>query len=555
VASSLKLDKSQVHLKLVHGMEKKHSQRIKGRWPGSAQKSSYPFNGGVLKMSSSDEILSPSLEADEELYLREVELSLRIRSRKHFLSYGAETGSPVLTLSDGRGILRFRRNKKMRQLIRFGRKGHTITISWQFNILLAAGESVSLDPIRIRGSESPLQPPIASGNPSPFSRNLPRTVWTTPIKGALQLKALEDNLSWMEKERFFFDLIRLEGLHGKIGDWEDLTSEFRGKIGFINRRIEHNGMIPSLAFSPFLTELGSETARLHPEWLTRELKSDSPLVCTEGNRKVHVLDYTQEEVQDHLVKLLDLFRLQWGFKALHLRSFSPLFLPGRHRDMSLEGGHIMLNTLKRIRETVGKDFFISAEEIPLITEDGLISAVSLPYSISSRRKSARDIHKGIRRILNHQYSGPYPWLFCSGPYPLPEEKETIHPQAGESLRQMMLLNGGILNINQDLISLTDDQKGELRDLIPSFRRFTDGRIHIFHSSERNSPCIVFNSSGYLGVCNLEKHKNHQSLNMEEMRQIIYKRSGSGSIKEGKTDMKTGELSLILPPYGSRIFKF
>lgn len=555
MASSLKLDKSQVHLKLVHGMEKKSSQRIKGRWPGSAQKSAYAFTGGVLRMGSAEDILSASLQAEEDLYLREIELSLRIRSRRHFSAYGAEAGSPVLTLSDGKGILRFRRNKKMRQLILFGHRGHTVTITWQFNIQLSAGESLSLDPVRIKSGDSPLQPPIVPGASPLFSKDLPRTVWTAPSKGGLQLTFLENNLSWMEKERFFFDLIRLEGLHGKIGDWDNLTSDFRGKIGFINRRIEHNGMIPSLAFSPFITEVGSETARLHPEWLTRELKSDSPLVCTEGNRKVHVLDYTRSEVQDHLVKLLDLFRQQWGFKALHLRSFAPLFLPGKHSDMSLEGGHIMINTLKLIRECVGKDFFISAEEVPLITESGLISAVSLPYSISSRRKSAREIHKGIRRILDHQYSGPYPWLFCSGPYPLPEEKEAIHPQAGESLRQMMLLNGGILNINQDLPSLSEDQKRELKDLIPSFRKFTDGRIHIFHSRERNSPCVVFNSTGYLGVFNLEKHKNHQNLNMEKMRQVIYNRSGSGSIKEGKTDMKTGELSLILPPYGSRIFKF
>ena len=223
--------------------------------------------------------------------------------------------------------------------------------------------------------------------------------------------------------------------------------------------------------------------------------------------------------------------------------------------MRQEGGQILHSTLTLIREAVGKDFFISAEDIPLITEEGLISAVSLPYSISSRRKSARDIHKGIRRLLEHHYSGPYPWLFCPGPYPLPEKKENLHPQAGESLRQMMLLNGGLLNICRDLTDLDEGQIGELKALIPSFKRFTDGRIHIFHSVEKSAPCVVFNSSGYLGVFNLESRKNFQNLNMEEMRQTIYNRSGNGTIKEGKTDMKTGELSLILPPYGSRIFKF
>ncbi len=556
MAPSLKLDKSQIHLKLVHGMEKKSSQRIKGRWPGSGKKSSYIFPRGTLKMGSADDVLSSSFQAgEEELYLRSIKLTLKIRSRGHFMVYGDEPGSPVLTVGDGKGIIRFRRNKKIRQLIRFSRKGHFITIIWDFNILLSAGETVLLDPIQIRSSESPLQPPISAAGSPAFGKDLPRTVWTTSSGSGLLLKSLEENLSWMEQEKFFFDLIRIEGLHGTLGDWENLIPDFRGKIGFINRRIEHNGMRPSMAFSPFLVEPGSETARIHPEWLTRSLKSDSPLVCTEGNRKVHVLDCTQPEVQEHLIRLLGLFRLQWGFKALHLRGFAALFLPGRHRDMSLEGGHVLLNMLRLIRETAGKDFFISAEEIPLVTEEGLLSAVSLPYSISSRRRSAGDIHKGIRRILSHQYSGPYPWLFCSGPYPLPEEKENIHPQAGESLRQMMLLNGGILNINQDLVSLSETQTEELKALIPSFRKFTDGRIHIFHSSESRAPCVVYNSSGYLGVFNLEKRKNHQSLNMEKMRQTIYNRSGSGSIKEGMTDMKTGELSLILPPFGSRIFKF
>ena len=555
MAQSLKLDKSQIHLKLVHGLEKKNSQRSKGRWPGTAQKSSYSFPPGTLKMGSSDDILTGHFQAEEEIFLREIELSLKIRGNGKFMEYGTEPGSPVLTLSDGRGILRLRRNKKMKQLIRFSRKGRSIRICWQFNILLPAGETISLDPIQLRYNESPVQPPMMSTENPVFGNNLPRTVWSCPLRGGLQLKFLEDNLKWMEQERFFFDIIRLDGMHGKIGDWENPLSDFRGKIGFINRRIEHDGMIPSLCFSPFLVEPGSETARTHPEWLVGDPKADTALVCTEGNRKVHVLDYTNEDVQAHLIKLLGLFRLQWGFKALHLRGFAPLFLPGRHKNMSLEGGHIMLNTLKLIRESVGKDYFISAEEIPLITESGLITAVSLPYSISSRRKSAKEIRKGIRRILNHQYTGPYPWLFCSGPYPLPEEKEDLHPQAAESLRQLMLLNGGILNINCDLSSLDDSRKNELKALLPSFRKFTDGRIHIFHSAEKHSPCVVFNSSGYLGVFNLENRKNHQTLNMEEMRQIIYNRSGNGSIKEGQTDMKTGELALILPPYGSRIFKF
>ena len=251
MAASLKLDKSQIHLKLLHGMEKKRSQNLKGRWPGSAQKSSYTFPQGTLQMGSSDDILSALFQAGEETYLREIELTLRVKSRKDLQVYGAEPGSPVLTLTDGRTSLRLRRNKKMRQLICFDKKGTSLKIRWQFNILLSAGESVSMDPIQIRSNSVPLQPPIGPKSSAAFPKNLPRTVWTSPCKNTLQLKNLENNLSWMEKERFFFDLVRLEGLHGKMGDWENLTPDFRGKIGFINRRIEHNGMVPSLSFSPF----------------------------------------------------------------------------------------------------------------------------------------------------------------------------------------------------------------------------------------------------------------------------------------------------------------
>jgi hypothetical protein len=557
VGSSLRLDKSQINISIRYGSEGPKKQKTIGRWPTGNQYSSYDLPAAEIKMSHTNNILSGVVRAVEDLYLREIQITMKIKNRQKspFLSCGTYRGSPALTISDQKETIRFKRNKKMRQVITFdaNTSRHTIRINWQFNCFLPLGKELHLDPILITEKETGLQP--APGVRE--TKKKPRTSWiaTGTHNQILRLKYIEDNLSWMEQQRIFFDILRLDGIHGCLGDWENLQTEFKGKIGFLNRRIGHNGMIPGISFAPFYGEPGSELVRLHPDWLVGDLKGDALLLSQYQNKKVHILDFTQSAVQDYLKSTLDLFNNQWGFKAFHLLGLSSLLLPGRRYNNEKETGETLHEALSFFRETLGSKAFISTEELPLITQENQLSMMSFNSDMSSRRKSKKEIPELLYRILDHTYISHYPWLLNPGSYPLPDSKEIHPPQAGESLRQMMLINGGFLTITNDLPAMTPEQTEELKNLIPSFKRFTGGSLHLLNSPDKKKPCVVFNSNGYLGVFNLSSKKKQISLNMEEMKQKIYNKIGGAQIREGRMGMKTGELELILPPFGSRIFKF
>jgi hypothetical protein len=557
VASSLKLDKSQVNFKIRFGADNVKQHKTIGRWPTGNQNNSVEMPGSELKLSYAKDVLSGTIIAKEEIFLREIQISIKIKSRKGIPLYacGTYAGSPSLTISDQREIIRLKRNKVMKQFITFeyNPSRRILNINWQFNCFMPNGKELVFDPIRITENETALQPSLGKTEP----KLVPRTSWIaeSPLNQPLRINYIEENLNWMEKERFFFDMIQLNGLHNTIGDWENLPPEFRGKIGFINRRIEHNGMIPAIAFAPFHAEAGSELVRLHPDWLVGELKGDSPLVNQQNHKKMYILDFTQISVREYIKSTLDLFYRQWGFKAFHLQGLSALLLPCRRSDNEKESGEILHEALLFFREILGAKTFISAENIPLITQENVLSMISMDSSISSKRKSKKEIPETIYRVLNQTFTSQYPWLFNSGNYPLPEEKELIHPQAAESLRQMMLISGGSLSINNNLNKMTQNQVNELKKLIPSFKRFAGGSLHLINSPDKKHPSVLFNSRGYLGVFNLSGKKKQTSLNMESMRLRFYNKKSGTQIKEGRTGMKTGELELILPPYGSRIFKF
>ena len=334
MASSLKLDKSQIILKIRFGADSIKKHKTTGRWPSSSQSSSFELPNAEIKLNSSKDILSGTIKAGEEMYLREIRLSMKVKCRKGnpLFSTGTYSGSPGLTISDLQEIIRFKRNKKMRQFIsfQFNNSNRILSISWHFNCFLPEGKELHLDPLLVTENETgQLSAPAKMD-----SKSIPRTAWVAggTQNQVLRINYIEENLSWMEKERFFFDMLRMDNLHNMIGDWDNLPTEFKGKIGFINRRIEHNGMIPAISFAPFHAEPGSELVRLHPDWFVGDLKGDALLLNLQNHKKVHILDFTQLPVKEYLKRTLDLFYRQWGFKAFNLQGLSALLLPCRHSD-------------------------------------------------------------------------------------------------------------------------------------------------------------------------------------------------------------------------------
>ncbi len=546
-----RVEKNQLQITIYHVSDKQKQSKITERWPGR-QISAYQLEPGTFQISCSDNILCGTFIPEKEMFLKSLELSFSLHSRE-FRVYGTRTSNSGLSLSHPKGVIHFKRTTPGNQIIKSSRKGKKIYLTWELNRNLKTKDSVILDPLAIKSSNSVLQPEKLRRQKDRPLENL--WIFSMEKEGLLNLKKLEENLDWMEKNRIFFHAVRLNHLLDNSGNTDDLPEDIKGKLPAITRRIDRHGMIPILDFSPFLTKPGSELAEKHPDWLVKNLKSGLPVSIQKKRKKRYVLDVTHPGVKRHIQTLIKNIQDKWGFRGLHLKDMDILFTPGIREESSTECGSLMREALSLVKNSTAPPFFIGMEGLPSLKEEELPLMVSLPWNTGTKRYTPREICSHIHKIMEIGFTGSCPWLLNPGPYLLHGEKTGLPLQAAESLRQMLLLQGGVLSFRQELCLLNPAQIDELKQLLTFFTTFSSGELKIISNPDEKRPELLFNTAGYLGIFNLSSKKQRINLNMQELKEILYNKRGTFPIKEGNLDMHTGELELILPPYGSRLFRF
>jgi hypothetical protein len=267
------------------------------------------------------------------------------------------------------------------------------------------------------------------------------------------------------------------------------------------------------------------------------------------------LDITRPEVREYLLRAMDLFRNQWGFRSFHLKGLSVLNQPHLMQNSDIESGFLMTETLRFFRKNIGKDETLSGEGIGYLPAAGWLNSLSSAPASLQKRKAADLFQTVLFSGLQNADLHKRLWINDPGNYPLGEEAAALPVQIRESIRQIILISGGILSVNVDHTNLAASEIGEIRKTIETFKPFTRGELIPLSYSEKKKPAILYNSIGKLGVFNLSGKTQSVSLNLPELqKQIGLNRTGT-FIKEGQTGMKTGALDLILPPFGSRIFNF
>ena len=552
--SSFRIDRNRVRLTARYGADRDKKTSVNVPWPRSSTPVSLKLNTIDLKISGQKDVLSGLISAQEECYLRSLTMRFHLKGKvfKHFYTNGNE-GAPYLTVCNEPGeSFIISREKKLRQNVRFSYRPHrhTIEIRWDFNCLLKADAPLSLDRITIETGDQRTQLKILNEEYSQKNRISPgkteRLVWTPPLnpERGEGLKQLETDLSILEEERLFYDQIRLEGLHPREGDWDTVYKDFRGKVGFLTRRMERKGMVPCLAFSPLAASPRSDVYKQHPDWLMHSPKGD-PLPA---------LDITRPEVREYLRNALDLFR-QWGFRSFHLKGLAILNEAHLLQDNDIESGFLLTETLRFVRKNIGSDETLSGEGIGYLSASGWLHSLSTSPSGTQKQKAADLFRSVLFPGLQNANLNKQLWINNPGNYPLGEQAAALPVQIRESIRQIILISGGVLSFNVKHADLSAEEIDDIRKTIETFQPFTRGELIPLSYSAGKQPAILYNSIGKLGVFNLSGKQQTVSLDLPELqKQIGLNRTGT-FIKEGQTGMKTGTLDLILPPYGSRIFNF
>ncbi|OQY31415.1 MAG: hypothetical protein B6241_14060 [Spirochaetaceae bacterium 4572_59] len=554
--NNFKIDRKRIRLTLRYGADHERKVSYSGLWPRSSTAANINLQAVNLLFNGQKDKITGQITAQEETYLRSITMHFHLKCKDHKNNFISNLkDSPFLAINNNVTDKAFviARKLPLRQNIQFtySQRRHSVKIQWNFNCLVQPEKSLVLDKVTIRmGNQKDLLTrlvkDISLKNPLDMESR-ERIIWTVPLdsKGILRLKTLEDNLLILEENKLFYDQLRLTGLHPRAGDWLNIRKDFQSKIGFITRRIEHIGMTACLAFSPLSVSPESEVFRQHPDWCLRSLKGD-PLP---------LLDITQKDVRDYLKTVMETFRNQWGFKSFHLTGLSDLTIPHLRKKSHYESGYLLSKTLQFFRENIGKVGSISAEGIPDLAGCGFIESLST-YKLEAQEQKAADLfYSVLERGVQKASLQKKLWINDPGLYPLGKSAETLPVQIRESIRQLILITGGILSIYTDHCELDAEGLKNLGEIFETFRTFCKGELIALSYAQRKHPAIIYNTSGHLGVFNLSKKTQSISLNLSLLQEKIGLSKSGTFIKEGQTGMKTGTLDLILPPYGSRVFRF
>ncbi|MCR4954179.1 MAG: alpha-galactosidase [Treponema sp.] len=113
-----------------------------------------------------------------------------------------------------------------------------------------------------------------------------------------------------------------DGWEKQLGNWESRDDRFPDGMAELAKSIENQGYIPGLWIAPFIIDLRSPIAQEHPDWLLRDKYENligagyNPLWGVNGT--FYCFDLSNNEVLDHLDKLLDTAVNDWGFRYLKL---------------------------------------------------------------------------------------------------------------------------------------------------------------------------------------------------------------------------------------------
>lgn len=157
-----------------------------------------------------------------------------------------------------------------------------------------------------------------------------------------------------------------DGYQRAWGDWDLLkTKEFpSGSLRPLVERIKAQGLVPGLWLAPFSCDKHSEVARLHPEWVLRNING-KPYNSANCGKWFYGLDVTNPEVQQFVRDSLSLAISTWGFEYLKLDFLYSAVLgakDGTLMDKGLTGAQAMQvgmrlirNTIKEIKGTEGEE--------------------------------------------------------------------------------------------------------------------------------------------------------------------------------------------------------
>ena len=399
------------------------------------------------------------------------------------------------------------------------------------------------------------------------------------------------NLAELKKNDVSLSLFQIDdGYQSQVGDWLDLTPKFKGRMKELADAISDAGYIPGLWIAPFVANKKSQLAKIHPDYI---LKNEYGRKITAGytpnwdGKLYYGLDITNPRYEEYLRKVIRTIVHEWGFKFLKCDFlFGACLRSAVHYRFDVSRAEVLRLGMEIIRDEAGPGVLIEGCGMPLVPGVGTVDLMRVgpdtgPFWIKHTGKLIRTgAMMGVRNSIRNTFvrSLMHNRLWYNDPdcLMLRKSRTKLSKFERHSHINAIILSGGPILISDDVRQFDANIWDQYRDICRMNAECSRGRAIPLDLMKRETPEIVVNTAGYVGLFNMSDRAKTVYLDMSNISESIaksegrglFRKSGTGTEKNGGTfqmeDVWSGEKMLLskegmqrikrMKPHSSLLFK-
>jgi alpha-galactosidase len=304
-----------------------------------------------------------------------------------------------------------------------------------------------------------------------------------------------DNLDFIAKQTPGLRYVQIDdGYQPAMGDWLETGVAFGGNVQGVLNQIRQRGFEPAIWVAPFVAEEKSHVFAQHPEWFVMDregkpLRSD--LVTFGGWRRGpwYVLDGTHPKVQQHLEKLFNTMKREWGCTYFKLdANFWGAIHGGRFHDPGATRIQAYRRGMQAILRGTGDSFVLGCNH-PIWPSLGLIHG---SRSSNDIKRSWDRFETTARQNLSRNWQNGRLWWNDPDAIVLTGD---LSPDEFQFHATSIYATGGMLLSGDDLTRISIDRLTMLRKLQPptgDAARFDDDSFRVGRISlgRRQVVCLL-----------------------------------------------------------------
>lgn len=340
-----------------------------------------------------------------------------------------------------------------------------------------------------------------------------------------------ENLGRISERKVDLDFVQIDdGYQTAVGDWLSLRPAFKDRMKELADAIRKAGYLPGLWIAPFVAERGSQLLETYPEFA---LKNDYGRKLEAGigpfwkGRYYYGLDITHPLFEDYLRTVIRTIVHDWGFRLLKCDFlFGGCLRGGNHIDIRRSRAEVLKRGMRIIREEAGKDVVIIGCGMPLSPGIGTVDAMRIgpdtgPFWIHRAAKLFRTgsmvgVRNSVRNTLVR--SAMHERLWQNDPDCVMVRELNTKLTAQERLFQIDagILSGGLLTYSDDFSLLPERIIREIETINRLNDECAGGRLYAVDLMDRETPELVYNTAGYLGVFNFKSRTVSKRVELSQL---------------------------------------